>query len=171
MQSLLDRCVQSALVSFANDTLTGSWLGRREREAVSQFVFGHLLKEVSPHGFIQDPAQIGIEFPVPQVNCDDSACDRRFKRQVCKDIVIWREPAMTCWDVNGFPNIAPAAILEWKFGASKAHESDIEWLRQFTVKFPQTIGYAITANRPGSNFLIDCIRVNDGLVDRSWLRV
>jgi hypothetical protein len=70
------------------------------------------------------------------------------------------EPAMTCWDVNGFPNIAPAAILEWKFGASKAHESDIEWLRQFTVKFPQTIGYAVTANRPGSNFLIDCIRVN-----------
>jgi len=65
LMTQIDDIVRRALVSFATQDLNGSWTGRREREAVSLFVFGHLLREVDPTGFLCDPAQIGIEYPVP----------------------------------------------------------------------------------------------------------
>lgn len=73
--------------SDATEMPSGSETIRREREAESLFVFGHLLREVDPGGFLRDPAQIGIEFPVPQLVAgatgaitSRSSC----KRQVCK---------------------------------------------------------------------------------------
>lgn len=159
------------MVSFAQNTLAGSWRGRREREAVSQFAFGHLLQEVAADRFLSHPAQIAIEFPVPQVDAGDAQQDRVCKAQVCKDLVIWPEPGMTCWDAEGLPTVPPAAILEWKFGAAAVHEPDIEWLRMFTLRFPSTTGYAITANRPGAPFLLDCVRIERGAVVREWLRL
>lgn len=166
----MDDIIRRSLTSFAEEALAGDWRGRREREAVSLFAFGFLLREANAGGTLHDPAQITIEFPVPQVTERDGAWAST-KSQVCKDLVIWPRPAMTCWDDEGKPSVPPAAILEWKFGVPTVHEPDVEWLQTFTARYPETTGYAIAANRPGSAFLIDCVTVANGVVEREWQRV
>ncbi len=166
----MDDVLRSALTSFAREALAGDWRGRREREAVSLFAFGHLLHEVLAGTALYDPAQITIEFPVPQITGRDGAAVSA-KSQVCKDLVIWSHPAMTCWDEEGRPTVPPAAILEWKFDLPTVCEPDVEWLQAFTKLYPETVGYAITANRPGGGLLLDCVRVAEGVAEREWLRV
>ncbi len=46
----MDDVLRSALTSFAEEALASDWRGRREREAVSLFKFGHLLREVRVQG-------------------------------------------------------------------------------------------------------------------------
>lgn len=157
-----DHPVRSSLTEFANESLAGDWRGRREREAVSLYAFRHLLRRVRQGSALHDAAQITIEFPVPQVTPGG-------KKQVCKDIVLWPSPAMTCWDASGHPSVAPAAILEWKFGRTSVHEQDIRWLQAFTSTYTACTGYAILANRPGKQFLLRCDRVESGQVEQSWL--
>lgn len=166
----MDDIIWRSLISFAEEALAGDWRGRREREAVSMYAFGCLLREVRAGGIVYDPAQITIEFPVPQVTGRDGASVSA-KNQVCKDLVIWPRPGMTCWDDEGKPTVPPAAILEWKFGAPTVYEPDVEWLQAFTKMYPETVGYAITANRPGSAFLLECVRVTGGVAERQWLRL
>lgn len=166
----MDVVVRRSLISFAHETLASDWRGRREREAVSLFAFRHLLREVRADGVLHDPAQITIEFPVPQVTGRSDA-SAPAKSQVCKDLVIWSHPEMTCWDEAGKPTVPPAAILEWKFGVPTVYEPDIEWLQAFTKTYPETVGYAITANRPCGVFLLDCARVAEGVAEREWLRL
>jgi len=50
---------------FLEETLEGSWTGRREREAVSFFSFGALVDEITTDGIIRNSRQIGLEVPVP----------------------------------------------------------------------------------------------------------
>lgn len=159
-----DRPVKTSLMEFAYQSLAGNWTGRREREAVSLFAFRHLLRQVRAGSSLHDAAQITIEFPVPQVTVGGKA-------QVCKDLVLWPSPAMTCWDAEGSPSVAPAAVLEWKFGQSCVHEPDVRWLQRFTSVYSDCIGYAISANRPGREFLLRCDRVELGQVERAWLEV
>ena len=172
MQISLDDIIRDSLVSFAKEALAGEWTGRREREAVSLYVFGFLLKQVRPVGILHDPAQIGIEFPVPQVpgTAETNGGGRhREKSQVCKDLVIWPRPAMTCWDVAGNPTISPLAVLEWKFGIEKTSRHNLEWLKAFSKNRPEFTGFAISANRPGAAFLLRAVRVSKGEADFDWL--
>ena len=159
-----DDIVRRSLTEFAAESLCSDWRGRREREAVSLYVFRHLLREVRPDSVLRDPAQITIEFPVPQVA-------ESGKLQVCKDIVIWSEPAMSCWDDDGQPTVAPSVILEWKFGAVGTFAPDVEWLRSFSKAFPGFIGYAVTANRPGAGALLRCDRIAAGEVHPAWINL
>lgn len=70
MLNELDSVIRSSLASLVQE-LTGSpWRGRREREIVSLFCFGHLAEQVKPHSFLRDLAQIGIEVPVPRTAKD-----------------------------------------------------------------------------------------------------
>lgn len=168
----LDNILHRTLLSFAAEALDGSWTGRREREAVSLFVFGHLLREVNPMGFLRDPAQIGIEFPVPQLDVVKvTAISGRTgsKLQVCKDVVIWSKPRMTCWDSKGCPTVAPSAILEWKFNAPAVYGPDVAWLQSFSATHSGFVGYAITANPPGGRFKLSCTRVEEGEIEPEWL--
>lgn len=160
----IDEIVRHSLSSFAEEVLDGSWSGRREREAVSLYVFRYLLREVHVDGFLKDAAQIGIEYPVPQTAGSG-------KGQVCKDVVLWRDPGMTCWDQSGQPTVAPAAILEWKFGEPDIAERDVAWLREFSIGRPAFTGYAVAARQPGLNWKLRCTRVVDGVEDRDWLRI
>ena len=172
--ALMDEVVRRALSSFAAEALDGSWSGRREREAVSLFVLGYLLREVDAAGFLRDPAQIGIEFPVPQIaDAASRAISGRSgrKRQVCKDIVIWPEPRMTCWDVEGCATVAPAAILEWKFGVPAVDPDDVAWLKTFSAGRPAFLGYAIAANQSGRQFTLSCTRVKSGRTKQRWLHL
>ena len=161
----LDDIIRRALSSFAAEALDGSWNGRREREAVSLFVFGHLLRHVGPSSFLHDPTQIGIEVPVPQVVIETNESNARGsarKLQVCKDVVIWPRPRMTCWDSEGKATVAPAAILEWKFNFPYNYHPDLVWLKEFSIVYPGFIGYSVTANPPGRDFKLSCIRIADG---------
>jgi hypothetical protein len=165
-----DEPVRSALRTFADEVLDGSWNGRREREAVSAFAFGPLLQQMDRGEFLEEPTQIGIEFPIPQVTLPGEDGDGK-KDQVCKDLVIWEEPLRTCWDGQGDPTNAPAAILEWKFSSNRVSERDVKWLEAFTSEYPGCTGYAVTGNSPGSAFRLSCTRVSAGRGQPSWVHV
>src|SRR5690349_24988368 len=109
MGTEIDTLVRSSLASLLEEIRKPSWRGRRERELVSLFCFGHLAAHCRAHGFLHDLGQIGIEVAVPQIpgqraltGADSS------KHQVCKDIVVWPGRAMTCWGIDGRPSVRPA---------------------------------------------------------------
>lgn len=155
-----------SLEQFAESSLRGAWNGRREREAISRYVFGYLIHEVTEDGWLRDPAQITIEFPVPQVRSTEKA-----KQQVCKDLVIWPLPGMTCWDKHQNPTVSPSAILEWKFNSNDVHQDDVQWLQEFVSKYPECTGFAVTANRPGRNFLLDVTLITATHTEPRWIHI
>lgn len=170
----LDAIVRNSFISFVSDVRLESWTGRREREAISLYAFGHLLKQVRQGSVLYDPAQIGIEIPVPQIPEYGRVCrksERRRKTQVCKDLVIWPQPAMTCWDLNDNPTVAPVAILEWKFGVRSISERDLTWLKSFSRIYTNFIGFAVSANRPGEHLLLKVARVSGGKAILDWFCV
>lgn len=174
MNEELDHAIRKSLTSFAEIVLDGSWSGRREREAVSVYALGHLLAQVKDTGFLHHPTQICIEYPVPQIDLKDSeSFSGRIvsKRQVCKDIVIWPRPMMTCWDDDGEPTIGPAAIIEWKYSQGSVHKRDVEWLCAFSLEHPGFVGYAVTANPPSSSFRLSCTRLSGGIIESEWLLI
>ena len=65
--SELDSIASRSLTSLARELSGGNWNGRREREVVSLFCFGHLLRQCTLGGVLHDPAQISIEVAVPQI--------------------------------------------------------------------------------------------------------
>lgn len=165
-----DEAVRSALETFTDEALDGSWSGQREREAVSLFAFGALLEQVSPEGVLRDSRQIGLEVPVPQVIVGNENGANK-KNQVCKDVVIWPEPRMTCWDENQDPTVPPEAIIEWKFDRASIYDGDVNWLEAFTEEYPNCIGYAVTANQQSSRFTLSCTRVTARQTQPKWLYV
>lgn len=58
---------------------------------VSLFALGHLAQHCYPNGPLR-LTQMGIEVAVPQLPGE------RKKKDVCKDLVIWPEDKMTCWN-------------------------------------------------------------------------
>lgn len=165
-----DETVCLALTAFADHELDGSWSGKREREAVSLFSFGALTQQAQPYGPLSDPRQIGLEVPVPQVVLDNEDAERK-KNQVCKDVVIWPEPRMTCWDSSNDPTVPPAAIIEWKFDRASIYDDDVEWLEAFTTEYPNCVGYAVSANQPSSRFTLSCTRVSTQQRQPEWIHV
>lgn len=166
----IDDLVRSALTTFTDEALDGPWNGQREREAVSLFAFGALVEQVDSKGILRDSRQIGLEVPVPQVTLnDEDSADK--KNQVCKDVVIWPEPCMTCWDESQNPTIPPMAIIEWKFDRASIYDGDVNWLKAFTEKYPNCVGYAVTANQLSSRFTLSCTRVSVGQTQPKWLHV
>lgn len=162
----MDEVVKSALLSFADEALDGSWSGKGEHEAVSLFTFGYLLGEVRGDGPLYDPTQIGIEFRIPNV---PKAGTESFKKKIRKDIVIWPAPRMTCWDGNDEPTEPPSAVLEWKYRKNGMSRYDVEFLKRFTGRYPTATGYAVTANSPGMEFTLSCTRVEEGKAQPQWL--
>jgi hypothetical protein len=110
-----------------------------------------------------DPTQIGIEVRVPK--------PKRLgrKAEVCKDLVIWPRPGMTCWTSAGKAENYPLAVLEWKLGEPRVSEYDVEWLRAFSLDSGDAAGYAICANWAGRRFGLRCTRVHHGSEQEGWL--
>lgn len=172
----LDATIRSALTEFTQHCLDGSWDGCREREAVSAFAFGPLLNQISADGFLTNSTQISLEVPIPQVVQKGEQSDDK-KNQVCKDIVIWDQPGMTCWDELGEPTIAPAAVLEWKYPRSSRSVSlrkikaDESWLEAFTKQYPHTTGYAVVGDGPDAEVRLSCARFSEGRKYPKWLHL
>jgi len=168
--SAQDEAVRPALNLLADDALDGSWSGRREREVVSLFAFGPLLDQIGQNRFLTDTGQVGIEIAIPQVAVGDEDIEGK-KSQVCKYLLIWPEPHMTCWDQDGNPTKAPAAVVEWKYGQSDVYQGDVDWLKAFTNEYPDCVGYAVTADQSSSDFTLSCTRVEGGQKEAEWLYI
>lgn len=168
MTSDVDRAVRESLTDCFREIRVSHWRGR-EREAVSLYAFGFLQKQCAPGRLLHDPAQIGIEVAVPGIG------EVNRKRQVCKDLVIWAAPGMSCWDENWTAVTAPLAILEWKLsrrGMVRVPPSryDLDWLTQFSSQWGEFTGYAVSL-AIGAREALVVARVRGGDVQRDWLKL
>lgn len=166
MLAEIDDVVRRSLTSLVDDISRSDWTGRREREVVSLFCFGHLATQCRPDGFLYDLAQIAIEVAVAQnggqVRRSGKASS---KDQVCKDIVIWPKPRMTCWDSGGRPTVRPASIIEWKHNEGSIYEYDVDWLCEFSREIEDFVGYAVSTNLPDAHkFRLLCTRIHRGQI-------
>lgn len=154
---------------------TSTWYGR-ERELVSLFVLGHLVPLCSANSILQKPTQIGIEVAVPQLK---GRSGKRKKSRVCKDVVIWPKPSMTCWGHHGSERCYPLAVLEWKslnrndcrtVCAKKRHEhtTDLRWLTAMSSLASPFVGYAILVDQQKSPVHITAARVCRGEITEDW---
>ena len=145
----LSEAIRVALADFASDLRSVAWYGR-ENELVNWFAHGHLMRVVADSGTSLDPMQIGIEVAVPQI-AEPTA---RHRRDVRKDLVIWRRPKQTCWIGPRQHGEPPLAILEWKsmnnVGVPESEPkkrrefaADVNWLRAATRRSPDLLGYAV----------------------------
>ena len=124
---------------------------------------------VTGTGVLAHPTQVGIEVGVAQ--------PRGFSRQAArKDVVIWPEPWMSCWNESFEPVHKPIAVLEWKLvrtrGPLKCHVHDRAWLSAFAEDEPEAVGYAVTLHRDrGQAERISVVRFSGRSVDENWLRM
>jgi len=101
------------------------------------------------------------------------------KSQVCKDLVIWPEPSMTCWDDEGRPMHSPITIVEWKVqgfprkptrNLETSMEGDVAWLSTFTERFRSTLGIAVGVELSAPRRLT-ATRVKAAEVEPDWLHL
>ncbi|HEX8174073.1 MAG TPA: hypothetical protein VF543_03020 [Pyrinomonadaceae bacterium] len=171
----IDRIVQASLVEFVEDVFRSFWNGR-EREAVSLYVLGYLQKQCGEDKLLREPTQIGIEAAVP------SSPKLNSKGRVCKDLVLWREPKMTCWNERWEAVNPPLSIMEWKvfrLPSSKAqvYPQDVAWLKSYATLFPSMfvghpfVGYAVALDLLQRNFRLSVTRVESGEAWDKWLEL
>ncbi|MBZ5678920.1 MAG: hypothetical protein LAO24_02315 [Acidobacteriia bacterium] len=172
--SELDSIVEQSLRSFYSEICSLGWCGR-EREMVSLFALGHLAQHCYPNGPLR-LTQMGIEVAVPQLPGE------RKKKDVCKDLVIWPEDKMTCWNDKFDLCREPMAVLEWKANYVKnsrdhaknrrEHESDIQWLRDTSNRIVACdfVGYAVLIESACSPKELTCVRICRGK-DERWIKI
>lgn len=174
--SNLDEIISRSLKSLLKDISQHSWYGR-EREIVSLYAFGHLLPLCSASSVLFDPTQIGIEVAVPQLKAESN---RRLKTLICKNVVIWSRPKMTCWNTESDCFQYPLAVLEWKSvnridGATQRkrklteYQSDVEWLRRTSELARGFVGYAVLIFQDSGKPTLKCSRAFNDSVEDKWL--
>ena len=170
MQDELGMVLAAALTAFHRRIVATGWRGR-EREAVSLFAFAELAAACRDDGPLFDPAQIGIEVAVPQLPGTG-------KQQVCKDLVIWPRPGMTCWDHDRVPSLAPSAIIEWKANGfpnaksgSRNQSADRQWLSAWTRIHPTSLGFAAMLQFRDTGVSLKVDRVAAGRITDDWLHL
>jgi hypothetical protein len=164
MTSELDWIIRRSLEDLAREVFSAKWFGR-ERELVSLYAFGHLLRYCRPGHVLHHPAQIVLDGAVPQ----NPGPNR--KPQVCKDLVLWSEPGMTCWSEEREPVWHPLAILEWKANRTRVSRYDVDWLSTFSRDRDDFLGYAVCLDLKQRRFRLSCTRVKLGEPQPGWLVV
>jgi hypothetical protein len=168
----LDSVIRASLSSLVEDLFGTDWFGE-EREVVSLYCFGHLLKHCRSGIFLYDPAQIGIEVGVPQVPEQTILSGRRSaKKRVCKDIVIWPKPRMTVWDSARQKVVRPICVIEWTHNENAIKDSDLKWLEAFSKRSGDFVGFAVCTNRTERRrFRLSCTRFFRGTADDRWMHL
>ena len=160
----LDLIVRESLESLVDDVFDRPWFGK-EREVVSLYAFGHLQRYCREGGVLNNPTQIVVEGRVPQIPGSNR------KRQVCKDLVIWPKPGMTCWNEEWESVYYPTAIIEWKANVTVVSRYDVEWLSAFSQDLDDFVGYAVCLDLEQRRFKLSCTRVYRGEAEAGWLVV
>jgi len=163
----LDGIIQCSLESFYLDFCEMESCGR-EREVVSRYVFAHLVKHCEPGNVLHDSAQIGMEVAVRQLErCQEYP---HVGKDVCKDVVIWREPKTILWKANA-RHFEPLAIMEWKMihafdrpqdrkRKQEEYKSDIRWLgNKARAVGAEFIGYAVFVDSTSEPRKLECAMV------------
>lgn len=168
----LDDIVTRSLRRFVVAINGDWWTGRREREAISLYVLGHLQREVRRGSVLSDVTQIGIEVPVRQI---DASIQRAIsgrkgtpKAEVTKDLAIWPRPRMTTWTHDGRSSHSPLVIMEWKMGRLSPSEHDVRWLEEYSRRRPRFVGYAVSLGRKEGSFAVAATRVRRGIQQPDW---
>jgi len=91
-QEEISAVIENSLKDFIKSINQKEWIGR-ENEAVNAFAFSYLLKNVREKSVLFDYGQIGIEVAIPQLKHDGK--ESGSKKQVRKDLIIWKKPLMT----------------------------------------------------------------------------
>jgi hypothetical protein len=162
MQADVDSTIRQSLLEFKSHVFERPWWGR-EREAISLYAFGYLQQHCKSGSFLFDPTQIGIEMAVPQIKSTNS------KEQVCKDLVIWPQPFMTCWNEKKVPCLYPTVIMEWKANKSVVSADDVRWLQSYSTQLPDFVGYAVCLDLLKRSFELSCSRICKGKVISNWI--
>ncbi len=158
----IDSVVKQSLTDFVGDILRMQWFGK-EREAISLYAFGYLLKYCRPGAVLHDARQIGIEVRVPKPE------QLGTKAEVCKDRVIWPKPGMTCWTAKKEAKNYPLAILEWKMGRRNFSSYDAKWLLEFSAASRTFVGYAIRLDPSTKGFRLGVTRIQNESAENDWL--
>ncbi len=170
----LDEVINRSLGTLLADLSLPDWYGR-EREIVSLFAFGHLLRAGTESGVLSHPTQIGIEVAVPQMKEKPNK-----KSYVCKDVVIWSGPKMTCWTKEGRNSRYPLCVIEFKSinrnddptaarRKAREHRSDLEWLRRTSELAAGFVGYAVFIDQHAARVTLICSRALNGSAIEKWL--
>jgi hypothetical protein len=150
----MDATLRCALERLIRDPHVCDWHAK-EHDWVNYFVFRHLLPQCTAAGPLRDPAQIGIEVSVPQP-------PGYARPVVCRDIVVWREPGMSCWETGWNPKRHPLAIVEWKTHRPGRRNKDVqkerEWLRAYSRWQQSVTCYAVEVDVDRSEPLLTCTR-------------
>jgi hypothetical protein len=166
MISEIDLIIRQSLKDLAEDVFASNWFGR-EREAVSLYAFDHLLQYCREDSVLSDPTQIAIEGAVPQIP------EPNRKTLVCKDLVIWPRPGMTCWNEEREPVQYPVVMVKWQMNKTRVSSYDMGWLRKFSKEREDFVGYAVCLDlwpQARRRFGLSCTRVRLGQAHVEWLR-
>jgi hypothetical protein len=168
----MDVLMRQSCQSLASELASGTWQGRREREVINLFCFGHLLRHCRPGALLHDPTQVAIASTVQQIAEQCGLTGKKTqKSQVCKDILIWPEARMTCWDEHGQSTVAPLSIIEWKHNDQQTKPYDVPWLCAFSAARPAFVGYAVHTRHPAQWYALTCTRVHLGQAKEAWLQI
>lgn len=121
----------------------GTWRAK-EWDTVAVFVDVFLRKQVGPGAAVAHQSQIRTESQV----ATDTA---RGWRGVRKDVVIWPEPFMSCWDRQWQATRVPRVVMEFKQWRDKPRrlpfdKKDSEWISTWTAENPTSLGYVVTVD-------------------------
>ena len=165
----IDDAIRAAASEFVEAVFADGWRGR-EREAVSLFAIGYLIRQCRPSSILHSPTQVAIEAAVPGVS------QLNPKGRVNKDLVIWSQPAQTCWDEAWTVTHEPLAVMEWKVYRPTTprpalSKYDVNWLVQFSRGKPSFVGYAVWLDLAARGSRFTAARVQDGSIGERWLEL
>ena len=158
----LEGIIRASLERFAQHVQDTGWFGK-EREMVSYYALGFLAKECRVGSVLFDPGQISVEVRVPGIK------DFTKKKQVCKDLLVWERPGMTCWNERRESVLAPLVIMEWKDELTKDFAYDVEWVRRFSEDRPDFLGITVALHLARQGAELRCCATRNGLVESNWL--
>jgi hypothetical protein len=155
---MLKKELKRMLLEFIQEIESEGWFGK-EHELVSRFGFSKLAKNIGCCEALFDVAQISVEVRVLQIPGE------RRKREVSKDLVIWKKPNQTVWSEEN----VPLCIIEWKHGKKRLSQYDIDWLKDYTEINPGCFGIAVNVKNKKLYELKAALVERGEVVDRDWV--
>ncbi|MBT8319251.1 MAG: hypothetical protein KJP01_03900 [Gramella sp.] len=146
------------LTEFFYEIQQNEWYGK-ERELVSRFAFSKLVSNINSTPEFYDPAQIGIEVRVKQIE------GIKKKEFVCKDLIIWKQPNSTAWTKHNIPIV----IMEWKHNNGQPYNKDIQWLEEYTSINKSCFGIALNIDTKFKFQLSATLIENGRIKEENWL--